>query len=158
MHANYSLSTLAAQIYDSELDIGGTAAERDAELIIIESWLAAHVGEVNTLLNTSFTVSGGEVVGFHEEEAAILRELYVIQYYKKQTRSVLKQADDSANSLDFSELREGDSVVKRSSKRDHLKDYKSLIMHSQQILDKLIANYNTYQSPPSQVIEKDSYN
>tara|TARA_A200000159_G_scaffold149481_1_gene158048 strand:+ start:10379 stop:10855 length:477 start_codon:yes stop_codon:yes gene_type:complete len=158
MHANYSLAELAAQIYDAELVIGGTGAERDAELVIIQSWLEAHVGEVNTLINTSFTVSNGEVEGFHEEEAGILRELYVIQYYKKQSRSVLKQADDSSNSLDFSELKEGDSVIKRSSKRDHLKDYKSLMLHSQQTLDKLIANYNTYQSPPSQVIEKDSYN
>tara|TARA_B100000212_G_scaffold342604_1_gene331215 strand:- start:22160 stop:22636 length:477 start_codon:yes stop_codon:yes gene_type:complete len=158
MSTPYNLTTLAEQIYDSELMIGGTAQERSDEIPIITSWLEAHVGELNTLLNTNFVADSGEVDGFKQEESAILREMYVIQYYKKQSRSVLRQADDSANSLDFSELREGDSVVKRSSKRDHLKDYKSLISHSQDTLNKLISNYNTYQSPPSQVVEKDSYN
>ena len=67
-------------------------------------------------------------------------------------------ADDASNSLDFEELREGDSVIKRNSKRDQLKDYMALIKEANEALDILVSKYNTYQSPPSQIIEKGSYN
>ena len=110
------------------------------------------------LLNTSFAADNGIISSFGEEEAVILKKLYVIQYYKKQSRVVLREADDASNSLDFEELREGDSVIKRNSKRDQLKDYMALIKEANEALDILVSKYNTYQSPPSQIIEKGSYN
>ena len=158
MSREYPTLEMATHLYDNELLLDSTEPARTDEINIIQSWLEAHIGELNMLLNTSFAADNGIISSFGEEEAVILKKLYVIQYYKKQSRVVLREADDASNSLDFEELREGDSVIKRNSKRDQLKDYMALIKEANEALDILVSKYNTYQSPPSQIIEKGSYN
>jgi len=158
MSKSYPTLEMATYLYDKELMLENIEPARTNEIDIIRSWLEAHLGELNMLINTSFAVEGGIISSFGEEEAVILKKLYVIQYYKKQSRVVLREADDASNSLDFEELREGDSVIKRNSKRDQLKDYMALIKEANGSLDVLVSKYNTYQSPPSQIIEKGSYN
>ncbi|MBN86529.1 MAG: hypothetical protein CL885_03300 [Dehalococcoidia bacterium] len=148
------LSDLAEQIYDHELGFGEVGDARQVEVDMIEAWLDAHLGELNTLINTSFRNT--DLSLFKEEEGAILREMYLINYYRKHGRNVLRLIDGSTNELDFQTIREGDSVITRTNKSEIAKNYRLLMSNSQERLDKMVHAYNMYRSKPSQVTGDDA--
>jgi len=260
------LSDLAEQIYDQELGFGEVGDARQVEVDMIGAWLGAHIGELNTMINTSFSredgvpgttasgvivlsadgqlgnldgesvtigdatltegtnwdrsdsndnaatglsaainnlndfsssavggtisissllvgvvgnasvstskpdliavpaaLSGGvdaipevELVNFKEEEGAILREMYLINYYRKHGRNVLRLIDSSTDELDFQTIREGDSVITRTNKSEIAKNYRLLMVNAQTRLDKMVHAYNMYMSKPSQVTGDDA--
>lgn len=151
-----TLSDLSEQIYDSELGFEDGDDARNKEIALIESWLDAHVGELNTLLNTSFVSVSGEIENFKGEEEAILREMYMYNYYRKHNRNVLRLVDGSVSELDFQTIREGDSVITRSNKSEVAKNYRMLMAQTQERLDNLVHVYNLYASKPSQVTGDDA--
>jgi uncharacterized protein YnzC (UPF0291/DUF896 family) len=148
------LSDLAGQIYDHELGFGETGAARQVEVDMIESWLDAHLGELNTMINTSFR--NDDLSLLEQEEQSILREMYLINYYKKHGRNVLRLIDGSQNELDFQTLREGDSVITRTNKSEIAKNYRLLMSNAQERLDKMVHSYNMYMSKPNQVTGDDA--
>jgi hypothetical protein len=149
-----TLSDLATQIYDSELCFTESASERAAELVLIETWLEAHIGELNTLINTNFEITDLSLV--LQEEQSILREMYLLQYYRRQSRNVLRLVDGSQGELDFHTIREGDSVITRTNKSEIAKNYRSLISQTQQKINGLVSSYNMYAAKPSQISGDDA--
>jgi len=149
-----ALSDLATQIYDSELCFTESAEERAAEIVLITAWLEAHLGELNTLINTNFELTDLSLI--LQEEKSILREMYLLQYYRRQSRNVLRLVDGSQGELDFHTIREGDSVITRTNKSEIAKNYRSLISHTQQKLDALVHSYNMYASKPGQISGDDA--
>ena len=72
-----TLSDLAEQIYDTEfyfrddlIDSRYSSPEqaRAAEVVLIQDWLDAHLGEMNVLLNAAFTSDNGDVENLKIEE------------------------------------------------------------------------------------------
>ncbi len=143
------VSGLAAEIYDTELGYE-TGPQRDSEVKLISGWLDANIGVVNTYINSSFYAEDLSATG-HLEERAIAKELYLSNYYGKQSRNVLRGIDGSSNQLDFQTLREGDSVITRTNKNQVAQNYRLLQEQSEAKLKDLVHSYNMYKSEPSQV-------
>ena len=163
-----TLSDLAEQIYDTEfyfrddlIDSRYSSPEqaRAAEVVLIQDWLDAHLGEMNVLLNAAFTSDNGDVENLKIEEQNILREMYMFNYYRKQGRNLLRSIDGTTHiDIDFQTIREGDSVITRAvnSKQEVVKNYRMLMLQAQENLDKLVHKYNMYQSKPRQVTGRDA--
>ena len=75
------LGILATKIYDEELGFH-TGEERTTEIGLISNWLEGHLGELNTLIFTSF--SGYNPENFNLEEQAILRDIIYQNITEKQ--------------------------------------------------------------------------
>ena len=153
----YFVSTVATGIYRDEFD-SDTGYQ---SLSQISGWLENNVGLLNTQLYTSFSGSGtadGDTAlqgtgVFRYEEADIFKQLYLVEYYKKKTRSVLKGIDSS---IDFITLRDGDSTITRTNKNEIAKTYRGLTSDAQTRLDALTAKYNIYAAVPVQVAGADA--
>ena len=102
--------------FDSDTDM--------ATLSQISGWFENNIGELNTLIFTSFSGSGIGVTDsikivpenkFGYEESGIFKQLYLKHFYRKKARNVLKGIDSS---VDFISLREGDSMITRTNKNE----------------------------------------
>lgn len=162
----YSLTSLAEYIYDIEFDFGDLYrdgyddkdAARVGEVPLIADWLEAHIGELNILIYSSFESLNKEVADFGEEEAAVLMEMFMFNYYRKQSRLALRAKDTTVagSTLDFQSLQEGDSMITMPSSSSggstYLpKHYRLLMDQAKKNLEILISQYNGLHSPPNQV-------
>jgi|TARA_Y100000310_G_scaffold332288_1_gene407586 hypothetical protein len=157
----YFVSTIATGIYRDEFD-SDTGYQ---SLSAISGWLENNVGLLNTEIYTSFSGSGmidgansGDTAlvptgGFKFEEAEIFKQVYLVEYYKKKTRTVLKNIDSS---VDFITLRDGDSMITRTNKNEIAKTYRGLANDAQERLQLLTAKYNIYGATPLQVAGTDA--
>ena len=153
----YFVSTISTGIYQDEFD-SNTGYQTQAQ---ISGWLANNVGLLNTQLYTSFSGSGttdGDTAiqgtgAFRFEESDIFKQLYLVNYYKKKTRAVLKNIDSS---VDFISLRDGDSVITRTNKNEIAKTYRGLANDAETHLEMLIAKYNIFGAAPLQVAGTDA--
>jgi uncharacterized protein YnzC (UPF0291/DUF896 family) len=161
-----TLSSLAEQLYDTEfyfrsdlIDSRYSSPEqaRTTEVVMIGDWLDAHLGEMNILINTSFTSDSGDVAGLEIEEQNILREMYMHNYYRKQSRNLLRSIDGTTSvDIDFQTIREGDSVITRSNKSELARNYRMLMSQAQDNIDRLVHKYNMYKAKPTQVSGDDA--
>ena len=153
-----TISQIATYIWVSELD--GDSADTTSIAKIVD-YLEVNVGQLNILLNTAFEVGGTPEL--LDEEAAILIQLYLRDYYKKKSRTVLHSVATSSGSSggtsEWTELKEGDSVIKRvatlaspSQKTAMSKSYQSLSSQANEELKGLVQKYNLYMGKPRQVI------
>ena len=153
----YFVSTIATGIYRDEFD-SDTGYQSISK---ISGWLENNVGLLNTQIYTAFSGSGvtdGDTAiqatgEFLYEESDIFKQLYLVEYYKKKTRSVLKGIDSS---VDFITLRDGDSTITRTNKNEIAKTYRGLANDAQARLDALTAKYNIYGAAPVQVAGDDA--
>ena len=113
-HPQTIANTIFVNEFDSDADM--------ASLVQVSGWFENNLGELNTLLFTSFSGSGKigtstqiftPTLGL--EESGIYKKLYLKHFYKKKARNVLKGID---NSVDFISLREGDSMITRTNKNE----------------------------------------
>lgn len=184
------LGQIAEYIWDNEIGDGvvGTPEFIANEKQKIADYLEVNVGTLNMLINSEFCVSeseqtispgtGGWKSGgrtkivtpeLHNEESSILIQLYLRDYYKKKARTVLSDSSSSSENegtpgqvSDWTELREGDSVIKRvatvaspAQKTSQSKSYQSLSVDAADELNDLVQKYNLYLSKPRQIISKD---
>lgn len=168
-----SVGDLASGIWE---DLG---EPQTPSVVYISGWVSSSrgLGKLNTLLNTCFCqdssgIHAGEpyvtcqVTGYYEpgdfypamnsEEIAIYTEIYKADYYDKKIRDALNGIiDTSGTNIDWNELREGDSVIKRSNRNEIAKVYRSLLLDSKSELQKLVGYYRGNASNPSQVAGED---
>ena len=139
----------------------------------ISAWLETNIGQLNVLINSDFRVDSNNNVCpvLKPEEIAIFIQLYLKAYYKRQSRSSLTSATSSSSSTtgdltlltsDWTELREGDSVIKRTaqiaSPQEKIKVAQAFSSYSDEAdikLVELVHSYNMYRSSPRQVAGKD---
>lgn len=183
------LGQIAEYIWDNEVGDGVVATPEfiSTEKRKIADYLEINVGTLNMLINSEFCVdksfstispstegweTGGRtklvVPPLDKEESSILIQLYLRDYYKKKARTVLNESSSSSEQegtpgqvSDWTELREGDSVIKRvatvaspAQKTNQSKSYQSLSVNAGNELDSLVQKYNLYLSKPRQVIPK----
>lgn len=153
----YFVSTIATGIYRDEFDSDSTYQPISS----ISGWLENNVGLLNTEIYSAFSGSGmadGDTAlvntgGFKFEEADIFKQIYLVEYYKKKTRAILKNIDSS---VDFITLRDGDATITRTNKNEIAKTYRGLATDAQERLEKLTAKYNIYGAAPVQVAGTDA--
>tara|TARA_Y100000310_G_scaffold175885_1_gene175980 strand:+ start:338 stop:1276 length:939 start_codon:yes stop_codon:yes gene_type:complete len=137
----------------------------------ISGWLENNIGELNTLINTCYS---GSSPGLGLEEEAIYRHIFLKNHYAKLSRNALRGISTSSSSSassgsselvmsDWTELRDGDSVIKRvattaspATKADASRIYKSFADSSGSNVKELVYKYNLYHAVPSQVAGKDA--
>ena len=133
----------------------------------ISGWLRNNMGELNVLIHTTY---GGPNPGLGDEEQSIYRNLFLRDYYKKLGRQALLGvtyvSTSSSNEMvtsDWTELRDGDSVIRRkammaspSEKITTSRQYSQLSKEADEELQKLLYKYNIDKSGPRQVAGKDA--
>tara|TARA_R110001592_G_scaffold160695_3_gene392958 strand:+ start:16052 stop:16525 length:474 start_codon:yes stop_codon:yes gene_type:complete len=144
-----SIGEIATRVYDNEFGDAPTQLEREFRIESISGWLEANVGQFNNLTYQSF----GTGDSFLQEEESILTQLYLKDYYNKQSRSVL--VGGSTGSLDWTRLTEGDTTIVRSNKIDTSRSYMNLSQDASAQLKDLVYSYNSYQAMPRQTAGTD---
>ena len=146
-HSWNDFGDLASGVFVNEFD-----EDTDmATLSEISGWFSQNLGELNTLLFTSFSGSGNGVIypkRFGLEESGIFQKLYLKHFYRKKARKVLKAIDSS---VDFISIREGDTAITRTNKNEIAKTYRTLAKDSEEELEKHVYAYNYYKAEPRQV-------
>ena len=153
--------------------------ERQSELLTISGSLSGRVGELNVLINQSFAFTGdeGDVdPRLGNEESAILRNIYMRDWSKKQSQKVLRglymdstpgvlesSSESSTAATDWVELREGDTTIRRSasssassavSRQNTEKAFRDMAKDIQEELKALVYKYNMYGAQPRQIISE----
>ena len=132
------IGTLAANIWDNEFGDENSELEREMEVEGISGQLEAGcLGQMNVLLNSSFGMDGGDVSPLlKNEENAIMTQIYLKDWYKKQARNILRgigvtsfstnktsAIDESESSSeaslaslasDWTSIKEGDTTITRN--------------------------------------------
>ena len=161
----------ATEFYD-EVGTPQYITQRKAQ---ISAWLETNIGHLNVLINTEFRVDSSNDVNpvLNEEEIAIFIQLYLIHYYKREAQSLLKKIVSTTTTVstpistpsmsDWTELREGDSYIKRVAQNASAQQkvqisqaFKSISQEAEIKLNELVHSYNMYKSPPRQVAGKDA--
>jgi hypothetical protein len=144
------ISGLATKIFQTEFD-GDTGIMPRS---YIQAWLETNLGQLNGLINTSYS---GIDASLDLESAAIYKEMYMANFYKKQSRNALKGLVGNSNGSDILSLKDGNSSVTFTNKNEVSKVYRSLAQDCEAKIDKLSHQYNMYQSEPLQLggIEND---
>lgn len=159
-----TIPQIAEYIWVNELD-GKPEDTSDIQKIV--DYLSLNVGQLNVLLNMRFEVDSSNVVSppLLDEESSILVQIYLRDYYKKKARTVLHSTTtvvtppSSGGESEWTELREGDSVIKRvaqiaspGQKTTISKSYQNLSDQADKELKNLVQKYNLYIGKPRQVI------
>jgi hypothetical protein len=138
------LSDLANSIYISEFDSNSEAAN----LASIQAWLEENLGLLNTLINTSYS---GIDPCMGLEEKAIYKQIYLYNYYGKQTRNVLRGIVSTSSSDNILMIADGDNRIQFANKNEIGKTFRDLSRDAKQSLDMMVAKYNIYAAKPLQV-------
>ncbi len=169
------LGELGYTTWDTEFGDHSNALERKQQALLISGYYEANLGQLNILLNTNFKVAEGVVSPeMQYEEKAIFNQLYLKDYYKKQSRNILRSAANITSSLsnsqtqesstltDWTSLQEGDTVIRRnvtspSSKNESARIMSAAANSADEVLMKMIHSYNMYGSIPVQVLGGEAY-
>ena len=162
------LGTLGYTIWDTEFGDHTGAADRVSKAVLISGYLEANLGQLNVLINKDYELlTGTDTISpvFKYEENVIFTQVYLKDYYAKQARNVLRDMINTAaantGAAQWTELREGDTYIKRDIASTNVKTESSrqLQRASQDAGDRLremVHSYNLYGSLPIQVAGKDA--
>ena len=170
------IGKLASGILGYEFDFIEDPVEQKSELLTISGSLSGKIGELNILLNQNFCFTGADgnpCPRLGDEESAILEEMYLRDYNAKQARKILRGTyditvsgiTDSSAALNWTELREGDTTIKRpasaipgsyTNKVDLSKNFKAMADESEKKIKDLVYAYNLYGAAPRQVAGTDA--
>lgn len=145
-----ALEDLASGIVETEFD-GDTGI---ATVASVSGWLFENLGKLNTHIYTDF--SGANASGTYGvidiEAQGILKELYLYNYYIKQSRNALRGITDSSVSGDnVLSLKDGESSVTFVNRNEVSKVYRGLASDSMANIERLSAKYNIYQAQPREL-------
>jgi hypothetical protein len=155
-----------------------TGADASHEVEIASGWLQANVGQLNTLLYSRFysgdlSKETGWSNPFKQEEKAIYTQIYLQDYYNKQSRIILRNfttseaGSSSSTTSDYTmtpwtSLREGDTVIQReaikitaSARTAAAKAFAGFADAAEEKLKDLVYKYNSYQAESRQVAGSD---
>lgn len=158
---SYTLTYFINNIYN-EL---GEPADYSSQKI--SAWILdnANLGKLNNLIGTcfsgvSYTNDFGNVTGYGIEPAirndqlAIYKMLFNYEYFKNEARNMAKSSATKGN--DWTELREGDSSIKKINKNEIAKNFRTLSRDAKDDLDKAVKLYLKYNAIPDQIVGDDT--
>lgn len=124
-------------------------------ITFISGWLEANIGQLNGYTNGEFAVTG---VGnfsptLEPVEKAIFTCLYEMDYYRREHRKALRGV--TTDVVDWSMLKEGDSVIQKTTKHQLAKSFAEAERVTNDKLGDLVAKYNIFKAQPLQVAGDD---
>ena len=161
------IGNLASGIYKYDFD-------EDQSLInpgYLSGWLENNIGELNVLIHSCYS---GENPGLGDQEQAIYRQIFLRDFYGKLGRKILMGVSTSTSTgptsstpsvvtSDWTELRDGDSVIRRralmaspSEKVGASREYAVYSKEADETLKNLLYKYNTTNGGPRQVAGDDA--
>lgn len=158
---SYTLTYFINNIYN-EL---GEPADYSSQKI--SAWILdnANLGKLNNLIGTCFsgvtyTNDCGNITGYGIEPAirndqlAVYKMLFDYEYFKGEARNMAKSSATMGN--DWTELREGDSSIKKINKNEISKNFRTLSRDAKEDLDKAVKLYLKYNAIPDQIAGDDT--
>ena len=170
---------IAESIYESEFyDFFDSGVAEDVPKIKtfkarISAWIETNIGQLNILIHSNHRITKKNDIcpRLRPEEISILIQLYLREFYKRESRLALKGVSSSSSSTttgessvtmtDWVELREGDSSIKRQSlittpqqKIQAAQTYKSISKEADLRIKDMVQYYNLYNSLPRQVVSQ----
>jgi hypothetical protein len=145
-----ALEDLASGIVETEFDSDTGIATVSA----VSGWLFENLGRLNTHLYTDFNgYNATGTYGVIDNEAQnVLKELYLYNYYTKESRNALRGIVSSSVSGDnILALKDGESSVTFVNRNEVSKVYRGLAKDSMDNVVRLSAQYNIYQAEPRQL-------
>ena len=158
------IGNLASGIYKYDFDEESNLINSD----FVSGWLQNNVGELNVLIHSCYS---GEYPGMGDAEKSIYRQIFLRDYYSKLGRKVLMGVTPDSSSVsagsvvtsDWTELRDGDSVIRRramlstpSEKVTASKQYSVYSKEAEETLLSLLQSYNINKGGPRQVAGTDA--
>lgn len=156
------IGNLASGIYKYDFDEDSSSVNPS----FVSGWLQNNVGELNISIHSCYS---GENPGMGDEEQNIYRQIFLRDFYKKIGRKALMGVSYTSTNQsglvtsDWTELREGDSVIRRraslaspSEKITASRQFSDLSREANEELKHLIYKYNMSKGGPRQVAGKDS--
>ena len=153
------IGEIATGIY--KYDFGGSSSSTNG--FQISGWLETNIGELNSLI---FSCYSGENPGLGLEEKSIFRQLYLKSYYEGESRKILQGVQTTSTETegsgeivtsDWTELREGDSYIKRvatlatpATKTQASKTFLQFSQDADVSLKDLVYKYNLYRANPAE--------
>lgn len=167
------IGELATEVLEYDFFYISGAQQKETELTRISGTISGRLGELNILLNQSFSYTGDDGnpsprLGY--EEGEILKSIYIRDYNKREAQKILRGIyvpdvlDDSNSEGDWVELREGDTVIKRSSasisnsannKINASKSHQDVAKEMEAKIKSLVNAYNLYGSVPREAKGED---
>ena len=133
----------------------------------ITSWVLdnSNLGKLNNLIGTcfsgvSYTNDCGNVTGYgidpaiNNDQLAIYKMLFDYEYFKAESRNVARSSATIGS--DWTDLREGDSSIKKINKNEISKNFRALSRDSKEDLDKAVKMYLKYNAVPDQIAGDDT--
>lgn len=138
-------SDLANDVFTVEFDSNNEVVTYSQ----ISGWFSTNLGLLNNLLYTNFTNPDPEL---GNEEKAIFKELYLINFYNKQARNTLRGITAANNNGDnILSVSDGDNAITFVNRNEVTKVYRGLVADSQARLKDLVTSYNSYKAEPRQL-------
>lgn len=155
---------LAQVIFDTEIqDIYEEGDNSTPTINSIKAWLETNIGTLNILIDKDFSFedsTGDFSPALNIEEKNIFIQVYLQNFFKKQSLKSLRSISYTGGSepqvSDWTELREGDSMIKRvaslaspQQKIQTSQTYKNLYTQAELKLRDLVYKYNLSRSLPN---------
>lgn len=133
----------------------------------ISSWVLdnSNLGKLNNLIGTYFsgvshTNDCGNVTGYgidpaiNNDQLAIYKMLFDYEFFRGESRNVARSSATIGS--DWTDLKEGDSTIKKINKNEISKNFRSLSRDAKEDLDKAVKMYLKYNSIPDQIVGDDT--
>jgi hypothetical protein len=114
----------------------------------ISGWYAANVGNLNNLLNTSFSGADPEI---DVEASAIFQSMYMGAYYDRQARRAALGVISSANGENILSVSDGDNKIQFSNRNEIAKTFRGLSADTTAAIEKAADKYCLFLSAPKSI-------
>lgn len=139
-----TFSGLARDVFTTEFD-SNTGVTTFSQ---ISGWFAANVGNLNNLLNTSFSGVDPEI---DEEAKAIYGMLFLSWYYDKQARNAARGVLSSTQGENILSVSDGDNKIQFSNRNEIAKTFRGLSSDAMAAAEKAADKYCMYLSRPQSI-------
>ncbi len=124
-------------------------------LISISGWGDNNIGLLNISIDECFvTASGDFSPAFYPSVSGIYKEMYKVKYYESQIKDAVNNVavKGTGSALDWVELKEGDSVIRRANPAEMARLYRGLKSDAEVSLRSMIFSYKANEGKPEQVV------
>lgn len=139
-----TFSGLARDVFTTEFD-SNTGVTTFSQ---ISGWFAANVGNLNNLLNTSFSGVDPEV---DEEAKSVYQLLYMSAYYERQARNAARGVISSQNGENILSVSDGDNKIQFANRSEVAKTFRGLASDAASAAEKAADKYTMFASRPQSI-------
>ena len=161
MNCEYSISTFISGVYT---DLG---SPDNYSIQKLSGWFLdnSNIGKLNNLIGTYISgvclkspqdlVTGYSLDPFpSNDQLAIYKMLFDYEYFRGESRSVARSSATIGS--DWTDLKEGDSSIKKINKNEISKNFRGLSRDAKEDLDKAVKMYLKYNAIPDQIAGDDT--